>query len=124
MNLWSKHNSQFLVLIGFISLLIFLSMPATAADKIHNQGRYGGKYNVPLSGEPESLDPAFITAIYAVTVLEGKTKTVTGLEILNRYKLKITLDQPFAPFLSILAMAIDTQTIVKNITKRGSIFAG
>lgn len=88
MNLWSKHNSQFLVLIGFISLLIFLSMPATAADKIHNQGRYGGKYNVPLSGEPESLD------------------------------------QPFAPFLSILAMAIDTQTIVKNITKRGSIFAG
>jgi len=188
MNLWSKHNSQFLALIGFISLLIFFCTPATAADKMYNQGRYGGKYNVPLSSEPESLDPAFITGIYAVTVasnlydglvefdkdlnivpaiaklwkisrdrctysfelrqgikfhngrevtaedfvfsisrilhpdthspvaslflniqgaksfLEGKSKTVTGLEILDRNKLKITLDQPFAPFLSILAM--------------------
>lgn len=28
----------------------------------------GGKYNIPLSGEPNSLDPAFITDIYAVNV--------------------------------------------------------
>ncbi|MGD9877681.1 ABC transporter substrate-binding protein [Desulfococcus sp.] len=28
----------------------------------------GGKYNIPLSGEPNSLDPAYITDIYAVNV--------------------------------------------------------
>ncbi|WP_373500429.1 ABC transporter substrate-binding protein [Desulfococcus sp.] len=28
----------------------------------------GGKYNIPLSGEPSSLDPAYITDIYAVNV--------------------------------------------------------
>lgn len=28
----------------------------------------GGKYNIPLPGEPNSLDPAFITDIYAVNV--------------------------------------------------------
>ncbi len=171
-------------------LLLLLSVASGLAPAIadQTQNRYGGKYNVALSSEPESLDPAFITGIYAVTVAnnlydglvefdkdlnivpaiakmwrisrdhrtysfdlrqgvrfhngrevnaddfefsirrilhpdthspvaslflnirgarafhEGNAATVSGLEVLGRYKLKITLDQPFSPFLSILAM--------------------
>ena len=177
-------------LCGSLVLFLVLSVAsgfASAADDQSN-GRYGGKYSVALSSEPESLDPAFITGIYAVTVAnniydglvefdkdlnivpaiarmwkisrdhctysfdlrrgvkfhngrevtaddfaysirrildpethspvawlflnirgaksfhEGSAETVSGIEVLDRYKLKITLDQPFSPFLSILAM--------------------
>ena len=154
-----------------------------------NQPRQGGKFSVPLSSEPESLDPAYITDIYAVTIAnnlfdglvafdkdlnvvpaiaelwkiskdrklytfylqkgvkfhtgrevtgedfvfsitrilnpethspvaslflnikgaksfhEGKSQAVEGLKVLDRYTVQIQLDEPFAPFLSILAMA-------------------
>lgn len=149
----------------------------------------GGKYNIPLSGEPSSLDPAYITDIYAVNVAnnifdglveydkdlnivpaiadiwkiardhksytfllrkdirfhngrnvtaddfvfsfqrildpatrspvasfflniegakafnEGTSDTVTGLVAKDPHTLLIRLEQPYAPFLSILAMA-------------------
>lgn len=183
----NKPYHPILISAGFLLLLSVASGLAPAiADQTQN--RYGGKYNVALSSEPESLDPAFITGIYAVTVAnnlydglvefdkdlnivpaiakmwrisrdhrtysfdlrqgvrfhngrevnaddfefsirrilhpdthspvaslflnirgarafhEGNAATVSGLEVLGRYKLKITLDQPFSPFLSILAM--------------------
>lgn len=176
---------------GGVILLIIVLMcvaPVTGVET-DEQPRFGGKYNLPLSSEPQSLDPAFITDIYAVTVAnnlfdglvefdddlnivpaiaelwkisrdhktytfqlrqgirfhngreviaedfvfsisrilnpdthspvaslflniqgakefnEGKTKEVTGLQVLDRYRLRIQLDEPFSPFLSILAMA-------------------
>jgi len=169
-----------------IVLLVTFSTPASGA--VQTEARYGGKYNIPLSSEPESLDPAFITDIYSVTVAnnifdglvefdkdlnimpaiaelwkisrdrrlytfqlrkgikfhngrevtaedfvysfsrllhpethspvaslffniqgarafhEGTQSQISGLQALDRYTLKIELDQPFAPFLSILAM--------------------
>jgi peptide/nickel transport system substrate-binding protein/oligopeptide transport system substrate-binding protein len=177
-------------LYGSLALILLLSVASGLASAAADQSssRYGGKYSVALSSEPESLDPAFITGIYAVTVAnniydglvefdkdlnivpaiarmwkisrdhrtysfdlrrgvkfhngrevtaedfaysirrildpdthspvawlflnirgaksfhEGRADEVSGLEVLGHYKLKITLDQPFSPFLSILAM--------------------
>jgi peptide/nickel transport system substrate-binding protein/oligopeptide transport system substrate-binding protein len=183
------HNKSNLIGTTFvIFLLLALSVGIASADVQTDQIRYGGKYSVALSSEPESLDPAFITGIYAVTVAnnlydglvefdkdlnivpaiarmwkisrdhrtysfdlrqgvkfhngrevtaedfafsirrilhpethspvawlflnilgarsfhEGRADTVSGLEVLGRYRLRISLDQPFSPFLSILAM--------------------
>lgn len=170
-----------------ITVMLFSNVTSIIAET--NAPRYGGKYNVSLASEPETLDPAFITDIYAVTVAnnlfdglvefdkdlnivpaiaelwkisrdhrtytfqlrqdvkfhngrnvtaddfvfsisrilhpdthspvaslfiniqgakafhEGKDTTITGLQVLDRYRLQIQLDRPFAPFLSILAMA-------------------
>ena len=171
-----------------IFLLLSAALGIASATADQTRIRYGGKYSVALSSEPESLDPAFITGIYAVTVAnnlydglvefdedlnivpaiakmwrisrdhctysfdlrkgvkfhngrevtaedfafsirrilhpdthspvaslflnirgaksfhDGRADMVTGIEVLDRYQLKITLDQPFSPFLSILAM--------------------
>jgi len=177
------------MLANFALLLLVLAAPGpTAAGQNVSSHPFGGKYNVPPSSEPESLDPAYITGIYAVTVAnnlydglvefdkdlnivpaiakmwkisrdhktyafelrqgvrfhngrevtaddfvfsisrilhpdthspvaslfmnihgakayrEGQSEKVAGLEGLSRYGLRITLDEPFAPFLSILAM--------------------
>jgi peptide/nickel transport system substrate-binding protein/oligopeptide transport system substrate-binding protein len=176
-------------------MLVTVITPAGGAAQ--SKARHGGKYNIPLSSEPESLDPAFMTDIYSVTVAnnlfdglvefdkdlnimpaiaelwkisrdrrlytfqlrqgvkfhngrevtaedfvfsfsrilhpdthspvaslflniegakafhEGKNSEVKGLQALDRYTLKIELDQPFAPFLSILAM-INAKVIPKE----------
>ncbi len=170
-------------------LMVFCCTATAATSGSPNQTRYGGKFSVPLSSEPESLDPAFITDIYSVTIAnnlfdglvefdkdlnvvpaiaelwkisrdrkvytfhlqkgvkfhngrevtaedfvfsitrilnpethspvaslfmnirgaktfhEGKRSEVDGLKVLDRYTVQILLDEPFAPFLSILAMA-------------------
>ena len=41
----------------------------------------------------------------ATSFREGKSKTISGLRALDKYSLVIELEEPFAPFLSILAMA-------------------
>ncbi|UCE05134.1 MAG: ABC transporter substrate-binding protein, partial [bacterium] len=186
------HNKQFTrcwiwAIIFF--LVVFCGAVTTTTSGSPNQPRYGGKFSVPLSSEPESLDPAYITDIYAVTIAnnlfdglvefdkdlnivpaiaelwkisrdrklytfhlqkgvkfhngrevtaedfvfsitrilnpethspvaslflnikgakvfhEGQCSEVEGLKILDRYTIQIQLDEPFAPFLSILAMA-------------------
>jgi len=195
----NSHSKASMIL---VSLFIFLlqsvtSGPAPVAAG-QNEIRYGGKYSVALSSEPEALDPAFITGIYAVTVAnnlydglvefdkdlnivpaiarmwkisrdhrtysfdlrrgvefhngrevtaddfafsisrilhpethspvaslflnihgakafhEGRADNVSGLEVLGRYKLKITLDKPFSPFLSILAM-VNARVVPKEV---------
>ena len=186
-----------------MSLLIHSTVAATPEASV--VPRYGGKYNVPLSSEPETLDPAFITDIYAVTVAnnlydglvqfdkdlnivpaisdmwrisrdrktytfqlrqgvhfhngrevtaddfvfsirrildpttqspvsslyqyilgaksfrDGSTREVQGLDALDRYTLIIRLEKPFAPFLSILAMAnakvIPKEGVTSNFSK-------
>src|SRR5699024_3683765 len=40
----------------------------------------------------------------AIDFNEGKVDEIEGIEVVEDYKLKITLDQPFAPFLSMLGM--------------------
>ena len=165
----------------------------------------GGKYNIPLSGEPNSLDPAYITDIYAVNVAnnlfdglveydkdlnivpaiadiwkidrdhksytfllqkdirfhngrkvtaedfifsfqrildpathspvasfflniegakafnDGKSDTITGLIAKDPHTLVIRLEQPYAPFLSILAMAnakvVPKEAMVKDFSR-------
>ena len=183
-------NKKFILcwILVFIGFVLISGSTATASDS-SNQPRYGGKFSVPLSSEPESLDPAYITDIYSVTIAnnlydglvefdkdlnvvpaiaelwkisrdrklytfhlqkgvtfhngrevtaedfifsitrildpkthspvaslffnikgakafhKGKCSEVDGLKILNRYTIQIQLDEPFSPFLSILAMA-------------------
>lgn len=184
----------------FLFCFVIFNFAATSASGTTMQHRYGGKYNVPLSSEPASLDPAFITDIYSVTVAnnlydglvefdrdlnivpaiakiwkisrdhrsysfqlrqgvkfhngrevtaddfvyslsrilhpetrspvasffmnirgarefnQGKAPVVRGLKALNRYLLKIELDHPFAPFLSILAMT-NAKVVPKEVFK-------
>ncbi|MBW2149496.1 MAG: ABC transporter substrate-binding protein [Deltaproteobacteria bacterium] len=183
----SYFNQRCILIAACLSavLLLGFSYAALGADK----AKYGGQYRIPLASEPTTLDPAFITGIYAVNVAlnlfdgllefdkdlnvlpsiariwkisrdhrtytfllrrgvkfhngrevtakdfvysftrilspdtgspiaslffniqgakkfhEGKTKAVSGLRAPDPYTLKIQLEQPFAPFLSILAMA-------------------
>jgi len=184
-------------------ILIFTALfqlAASVAYSVTAQHRYGGDYSVPLSSEPESLDPAFITDIYSVTVAnnlydglvefdqdlnivpaiakiwkisrdrrtysfqlrqgvkfhngrevtaddfvyslsrilhpetrspvasffmnihgarefnQGNAPAVSGLKARSRYLLKIELDRPFAPFLSILAM-INAKVVPKEFFK-------
>ncbi|UCH20186.1 MAG: ABC transporter substrate-binding protein [Deltaproteobacteria bacterium] len=192
-----QHSPNFRLwrIIVLIVMLVTVIYPGWGASQ--SNARYGGKYNIPLSSEPESLDPAFITDIYSVTVAnslfdglvefdkdlnivpaiaelwkisrnrrlytfqlrqgvkfhngrevtaedfvfsfsrilqpdthspvaslflniegakafhEGKNTEVKGLQALDRYTLKIELEQPFAPFLSILAM-INAKVIPKE----------
>lgn len=171
----------------FLATLILVSFPFPAMGSEIKE--YGGEYRIPLASEPTSIDPAFITDIYAVNVAmnlfdgllefdkdlnmvpaiarvwkisrdhrtytfflrkgvkfhngrevtakdfvfslsriispetkspvaslflsiqgakefhEGKSDAVSGLRAPDPYTLMIQLEQPFAPFLSILAMA-------------------
>jgi peptide/nickel transport system substrate-binding protein/oligopeptide transport system substrate-binding protein len=172
-----------------VALLIFLLWGFLPVNSLADNQQYGGEYRIPLASEPSSLDPAFITDIYAVNVAmnlydglvefdkdlnivpaiarvwkisrdhrtytfllrkgvrfhngrevtandfvfsfsrilspetkspvasfflniqgatefnEGRSQSVSGLRALDPHTLKIQLKQPFAPFLSILAMA-------------------
>jgi oligopeptide transport system substrate-binding protein len=173
--------------LGIIAMLLLVGLSPISGRADNKQ--YGGEYRIPLASEPDSLDPAFITSIYAVNVAmnlfdglvefdkdvnvvpaiarvwkisrdhrtytfflhkgvtfhngrevtaedfvfsfrrilspktespvaslflniqgakafhEGKSARIDGLRALDPYTLKIQLEQPFAPFLSILAMA-------------------
>lgn len=173
--------------LAFVVMLVLWC--SSAAKGIAEIKQYGGEYRVPLASEPSSLDPAYITGIYAVNVAmnlfdglvefdkdlnivpaiarvwkisrdhrtytfflskgvrfhngrevtsedfvfsfsrilspdtkspvaslflniqgakefhDGKSSHVSGLRAPDPYTLKIQLEEPFAPFLSILAMA-------------------
>jgi len=174
-------------IVAVLAAVIIAGLPSSGpASEIRE---HGGEYRIPLASEPPSLDPAFITDIYAVNVAmnlfdglleydkdlnfvpaiarvwkisrdhrtytfllhkgvkfhngrevtakdfvfsftrildpatkspvasfflniqgagdyqDGKSDGVAGLRAPDAYTLKIQLEQPFAPFLSILAMA-------------------
>jgi len=189
MNIHNKQFSRFWIWAIVFFLMVFCGAVTAPTSGSTNQPRYGGKFSVPLSSEPESLDPAYITDIYAVTIAnnlfdglvefdkdlnvvpaiaelwkisrdrklytfhlqkgvkfhngrevtaedfefsitrilnpethspvaslflnikgakafhENQCSQVEGLKALDRYTIQIQLDEPFAPFLSILAMA-------------------
>lgn len=57
-----------------------------------------------LNPSTNSLNQDCITAIKgALNVMEGKTEKLEGIEILDDYTIKITLEESFAPFLANLA---------------------
>jgi oligopeptide transport system substrate-binding protein len=65
---------------------------------------------------PEIKSPAasfFLNIVGAKEFREGKRKEVTGLTALDSYTLKVELEEPFAPFLSILAM-INAKVVPKE----------
>ena len=67
-----------------------------------------------LSPEMQSsVAPLFLDILGAKTFREGKSKTVEGLKALDPYTLRIELERPFAPFLSILAM-INAKVVPKE----------
>lgn len=172
-----------------VFLTLIVSWAPTAAKTGPEVNKSGGDYRIPLSSEPTSLDPAYVTDIYSLNVVmnlfdglvefdkdlnvvpaiarvwkisrdhrtysfflrkgvkfhngrevtaddfvfslsrilsketkspvaslffdiqgakefhEGIVPTVTGLRAVDPYTLKIELESPFAPFLSVLAMA-------------------
>ena len=187
MNIHNKQFRRYGVWTIIFFLMVFCGAVAAPTSDSTGQPRYGGKFSVPLSSEPESLDPAYITDIYAVTIAnnlfdglvefdkdlnvvpaiaelwkisrdrklytfhlqkgvkfhngrevtaedfefsisrilnpethspvaslflnikgakafhEGQCSQVEGLNVLDRYTIQIQLDEPFAPFLSILS---------------------
>ena len=172
-----------------VFLVLFVLWGLSPTEGVADIEKSGGEYRIPLASEPASLDPAFITSIYAVNVAmnlfdglvefdedlntvpaiarvwkisrdhrtytfflrtglkfhngrevtskdfvfsfsrilspetkspvaslflniqgarafhQGRSSRVSGLRAPDRYTLKIELEEPFAPFLSILAMA-------------------
>lgn len=65
------------------------------------------KYSFERVMDPEVNSPrtwVFEKIKGAVDFNEGKADEIEGIEVLEDYKLKITLEQPFAPFLSMLGM--------------------
>lgn len=54
--------------------------------------------------------------------LEGKTKEVEGVQVLDPYTLKIVLDKPFAPFLTYLAMPTGWVLPKEEVEKWGPEF--
>ncbi len=189
MDILNKQYTRYWILAIILFFMVFCGVESATTSGPPNQIRYGGKFSVPLSSEPESLDPAYITDIYSVTIAnnlydglvefdedlnvvpaiaelwkisrdrklytfhlqkgvkfhngrevtaedfvfsitrilnpethspvaslflnisgakafhDGKSAEVDGLKILDPYTVQIQLDEPFAPFLSILAMA-------------------
>ena len=56
--------------LAFVMTFVFwgsLTVKGLADNK-----KYGGEYRLPLASEPSSLDPAFITGIYAVIKRTGR----------------------------------------------------
>jgi len=189
MDIHKKHFTHCWIWGIIFFLVAFCGAVTATTSGSPSQSRYGGKFSVPLSSEPESLDPAYITDIYSVTIAnnlfdglvefdkdlnvvpaiaelwkisrdrklytfhlqkgvkfhnerevtaedfvfsitrilnpethspvaslflnikgakafhEGQCSEVEGLKFLDRYTVQIQLEKPFAPFLSILAMA-------------------
>ncbi len=91
-------------------LLIFCLMVPTAmaapSTRENRNTRFGGVYRRPLRGDPSSLDPARATDIYANTVVN---QIFDGKE-------------PYAPFLSILAMANAKVVPREEVEKLGEQF--
>lgn len=53
----------------------------------------------------------------------GKAQRVEGLKALDRHRLQISLEEPYTPFLSILAMANAKVVPQKEVEKKGSQFS-
>lgn len=57
-----------------------------------------------LKPETNALNQDFITAVKGATdMMEEKVDTLIGLEVIDEYTVKMTLESPFAPFLANLA---------------------
>ncbi len=54
--------------------------------------------------------------------LQGKTSTVTGIEVVDEQTLKITLAEPFAPFITLLGMTQARIVPKEEVEKRGEGF--
>lgn len=59
----------------------------------------------------------------AKNFIEGKTKDIIGINVENKYKLKITLEEPFAPFLSLLCMTAAYVIPKEDVKKWGADFS-
>jgi oligopeptide transport system substrate-binding protein len=64
-------------------------------------------------GIQSPVAPLFLDILGAKAFREGTSKTVAGLTAVDPYTLKIELEEPFAPFLSILAM-INAKVVPKE----------
>ena len=187
MKLSGRFNCYRLGALAFLTVILLWA--PTAAKAGPEVKKFGGDYRIPLSSEPSSLDPAYVTDIYSLNVVmnlfdglvefdkdlnvvpaisrvwkisrdhrtytfflrkgvkfhngrevtagdfvfslsrilsketkspvaslffniqgakqfhEGTMPSVTGLRAVDPYTLKIELEAPFAPFLSVLGMA-------------------
>ena len=62
------YHSHCRRLCNLVFLVILLLSCFPFAKSVAADNQYGGEYRVPLDSEPPSLDPAYITSIYAVNV--------------------------------------------------------
>jgi ABC-type transport system substrate-binding protein len=197
-----------LILVLGVSLAVACqSEPAKTGEQRTSPPRRGGTYRAALPWQPRTLDPAFSTDIYAVTIIQqvfdglvqfdqnlnvvpalastwrvsadgrvytfnlrqdarfhngrsvtaddfvysftrildprqqssalgfferiqgagvyrrGKARAVSGLKAPDPYTLEITLEEPFAPFLSVLAMKSSKVVPREEVKRRGEDFS-
>jgi oligopeptide transport system substrate-binding protein len=71
---------------------------------------------------PASVAGLFPRIQGARDFIEGKAKHVEGLKALDRYRLQIVLEQPFAPFLAILGLANAAVVPKEEVESQGARF--
>lgn len=78
--------------------------------KFHNGNKVTAhdiKYSFERVLDPDVASPrtwVFDKIMGAKEFMEGTAEEVTGIEVIDDYKIKITLEEPFAPFLSMMGM--------------------
>ncbi|MBI4687792.1 MAG: ABC transporter substrate-binding protein [Nitrospirae bacterium] len=55
--------------------------------------------------------------------IDGKTEDIAGIKVEDRYKLKITIEEPFAPFLSLLCMTAAYVVPKEDVERLGTDFS-
>ncbi|MDR7523402.1 MAG: ABC transporter substrate-binding protein [Armatimonadota bacterium] len=83
------------------------------------------KYSLERQAHPSarSWGPSFAANIAgARPVLEGRATTMSGIEVLDDYTVRITLDQPQAAFPQILAMSINAIVPREEVERWGQDF--
>ena len=72
---------------------------------------------------PDSVQTDFTTCIKgAQDILDGKTKTLEGIKVIDDQHFEITLEEPFAGFLSVLATPTCCIMSKKNLEEAGDDF--
>lgn len=87
---------------------------------------YDVKYSFERVLSPKTLSPrnwVFQHLVGAEDFIQGKTDRVEGIQLINKYTIKLVLQKPFAPFLGLLTMPNAYIVPQKQIEKYGKDFS-
>jgi len=84
------------------------------------------KYSFMRILAPESRSPntwVLEKILGATDYIRGKSKDISGIEVLNRYTLEIRLEKPFSPFLNLLTMTAAYVVPKEEVERWGDDFS-